>query len=279
VIYRSSLSKYFLTAGLLIINLLGAPLGHAEETSLPKLRLLTYNIHHGQGTDGKFDLERLAKIITELKPDIVALQEVDHKTVRASGVDQAARLGELTGMHSIFGKAMNFSGGGYGVAILSRFPMKEVKNHPLPFREGREPRTILSAKIIADKNLPELIFASTHLCHESDEIRTKQVLQINRLFKPRKGIPVILAGDFNARPGTAPMEALLKDRWIDAIAPKTRIDYLLYRKNDPWRVTHVQIVDERIASDHRPVFAILEWQKAKLDSDTKGSAVPQNVPK
>ena len=52
------------------------------------LRVLTYNIHHGEGTDGVFDLERLAKVINDLAPDIVALQEVDKGTDRASGVMQ-----------------------------------------------------------------------------------------------------------------------------------------------------------------------------------------------
>ena len=83
-----------------------------------RLRVLSYNIHHGQGTDGRFDLARLAEVIDRLEPDLVALQEVDHRTRRAKGVDQAAELGRLTGMHSWFGKAMDFSGGGYGDSPL-----------------------------------------------------------------------------------------------------------------------------------------------------------------
>src|SRR5688500_8381796 len=77
----------------------------------PRRRVLSYNIHHGEGTDRKFDLERLAKIIRAAEPDVVALQEVDRKTRRASGVDQAAELGKLTDMHVEFGNAMNYSGG------------------------------------------------------------------------------------------------------------------------------------------------------------------------
>ena len=64
----------------------------------PRLRVLTYNIHHGEGTDGKFDYERLARVINGLKPDVAALQEVDRNTRRANGVDQAALLAKLTGM-------------------------------------------------------------------------------------------------------------------------------------------------------------------------------------
>ena len=233
---------------------------HADGADQPTLRVLTYNIHHGQGTDGKFDYARIAKIIKDLKPDIVALQEVDHNTNRASGVDQAKRLGELTGLKHAFGTAMHFSGGQYGEAILSRFPLKDVKSYRLPFRAGQEPRCALAARIQPDNGLPEFIFVGTHLCHQSKETRTEQAQRINRLFAAQGGAPVVLAGDLNARPGSDPMKELLKERWIDAITPQSRIDYVLYRSSDPWRVLEVNIVDDRVASDHRPVFAVLQWQ-------------------
>ncbi len=89
-------------------------LPHNVVAEAPRLRVLTYNIHHGEGTDRKFDLERLAKSIQAPAPDMVALQEVERKTRRASGGDQAAELGKLTGMHAEFGKAMDYSGGEFG---------------------------------------------------------------------------------------------------------------------------------------------------------------------
>ena len=71
------------------------------------LRILSYNIHHGQGTDGIFDLERLARVISSVEPDLVALQEVDRATTRSGGVDQAAELARLTGMEAAFGKTIH----------------------------------------------------------------------------------------------------------------------------------------------------------------------------
>jgi endonuclease/exonuclease/phosphatase family metal-dependent hydrolase len=272
---RKPMSRILVLVGVLVFTLLSAVPVLAQERQLPRLRVLTYNIHHGQGRDGKFDLERLAKIISELNPDVVALQEVDRKTSRASGIDQAAQLGELTKMHSVFGNAMHYSGGGYGEAILSRFPMEEIKDYRLPFRYGQESRIVIAAKIKPNKGLPELIFAGTHLCHQSDETRTEQAQQINRLFPAQQGVPVILAGDLNARPGSGPMEVLLQDRWVDAIAPHSRIDYVLYRKSDPWQVVDVQIVDERIASDHRPVLAILEWRGDSSSPQKNEAAAPK----
>ena len=209
--------------------------------------------------DGKFDYERLAKVIGGTNPDVVVVQEVDRKTRRADGVDQAALLGELTGMHAVFGRAMYYSGGEYGEAILSRFPLEEPKAHPLPFTTGREPRTVLAARIIPDNGLPEFILAGTHLCHQSDEIRTDQTRKINALLPAKDGPPIILGGDLNARKGSNPMKELLAERWVDATEPISRIDYILLRPGDPWRIVEVKTIDERVASDHRPVLAVLEW--------------------
>ena len=231
----------------------------AAEASPPQLRVLTYNIHHGQGTDGKFDYQRLAKIILSVKPDVVALQEVDRKTGRASGVDQAALLGKLTHMNSAYGRAMFFSGGEYGEAILSRFPITEPKAHPLPIHTGREPRTVLVATIEPDNGLPNFLFADTHLCHQSEELRTDQARQINGLLPEKGPMPAILTGDLNARKGSSTMKELLDKRWIDATEKISRIDYILLRPQDPWRVIEVKSIDERVASDHKPVLAVLEW--------------------
>src|SRR5687767_4395118 len=111
----------------------------ADPPAKPKaLRVLSYNIHHAEGTDGKLDLERIAKVITAARPDLVAVQEVDRKARRTKGVDQAAELGRLTGLHVEFGKAIDFQGGEYGLAVLSRFPIKAAKVHPLPGKAGQE---------------------------------------------------------------------------------------------------------------------------------------------
>ena len=92
------------------------------------VRVLTYNIHHGEGRDGELDLPRLGRVITSVQPDLVALQEVDVGTSRVGGVDQLAELARLTGMHAQFGKAMDYMGGGYGVAVLSRWSLESTEN-------------------------------------------------------------------------------------------------------------------------------------------------------
>ena len=225
--------------------------------SKPRLRVLTYNIHHGEGTDGRFDYDRLARVITELAPDVVALQEVDRSTGRASGVDQLALLEKLTRMNGVFGRSFHFSGGEYGNAILSRFPLGEIQVHHLPFRFGQESRTAVSARIQPGNGLPEFILVSTHLSTKARG--SEQVQQLNSIFPEGEGPPIVLAGDFNARPGSEPMNILLAQRWVDAVAPQSLIDYVLVRPGDPWRVVEVKTVEDRLTSDHRPVLVVLEW--------------------
>ncbi len=221
--------------------------------------MLTYNIHAGKGTDGKFDYERLAKIINDCEPDLVALQEVDRKTGRASGVDQAKRLAKLTGLHETFGRAMYYDGGEYGLAVLSRWPIVESKTYVLPFPFGQEPRAALAVRVRSAAGPSELVFISTHLSHNSDEVRMDQARQLNRLFGRPEGAPTILAGDLNAKTGSRPINELVSEKWIDATAPQSIIDYVLLRRNEAWRVVEVQTIDDRVASDHRPVLAVLEW--------------------
>lgn len=234
-----------------------------SETVHPRLRVLTYNIHHGRGTDGRLDYDRLVNTISKLKPDVIALQEVDNQTDRVSGVDQAAELAKRLNMNHVFGNALYFSGGQYGEAILSRFPLKEDKAHHLPYRFGNEPRTALAVRVIPDNGTPEFVFVGTHLCHQSGETRVDQTRKLNQLFTAKSEIPIIMAGDFNARPDSEPMQILFNENWVDVVAPKSRIDYILVRKNDPWKIVKTIILDEPVVSDHDPVLTILDWGGAR----------------
>ncbi|MBN1126145.1 MAG: endonuclease/exonuclease/phosphatase family protein [Sedimentisphaerales bacterium] len=226
----------------------------------PQLRVLTYNIHHGEAMDGQFDYTRLAKVITDLHPDIVALQEVDNATQRAGGVDQARRLGKVCKMNYAFGQAMPYQGGQYGEAILSRFAMDNVTVHPLPYHPGQEPRAALAAAIRPGNGLPDFVFVGTHLCHQNNDTRTEQTTRLSQLFPASGGMPILMAGDFNARPDSDPMKVLFDKGWIDTVAPRSKIDYVLLRPDDPWKVIEVTIVDEPVVSDHDPILVILQWQ-------------------
>jgi len=237
-----------------------------------RVRVLTYNIHHGAGMDGKIDLPRIAQVIKKAKPDLVALQEVDNKTTRAKGVDQAAELGRLTGMHVTFGKAMDYAGGQYGEAILSRYLLANIKVHELPFVKGCEPRAALAATIRVAADGPEILFVGTHLEHANKEVRLSQARALSDIIE-KDSPPAILAGDLNAVPDSPPIKSLL-EHWTDATAdrpeptfpsdkPRVKIDYVLFRPAGAWRVVEKQVVDEPVASDHRPVLVVLEYVVAE----------------
>jgi endonuclease/exonuclease/phosphatase family metal-dependent hydrolase len=234
------------------------------------IRVLTYNIHHGEGTDGRFDLPRLAGVVNSAEPDLVALQEVDQGTERASGVNELAELERLTNMHAAFGKAMDYSGGGYGVAVLSRWPLSSTHNQPLPSFPDREPRTALTVQLEAGDRGPLLEFTSTHLDQTRDpENRLAQARYLNELLVREDGRATILAGDMNARPETDVM-GLFEEAWTNPAAddpsptaptgrPRSRVDYVLIRPAASWRVIESRLIDEPVASDHRPLLVVLEW--------------------
>ena len=264
------MTRRIFCALLLVGSLIGAvPQAFAQE-STRTLRVLTYNIHHGEGADGKLDLERIAKVILSEKPDLVALQEVDQTTKRTGGVDQIASLAELTSLHCAYGKAMDFQGGGYGVAMLSRWPLQETVTHALPIAVGVEPRAVLSATVQLGENGPKIQFLVSHVDHRANPTqRTIQIAKIRELFPPKPdAIPALLAGDLNATPESSVIKGLLDD-WSDTAAgqhffsipsgrPTSKIDYILFRPATRWRTVETRALGEAVASDHRPVLAVLE---------------------
>ena len=140
-----------------------------------RLRVLCYNIHYGQGTDGKYDLQRLADVIKGAKPDLVALQEVDVGVKRSGRVHQARRLAELTGMAVRYGPTQHYQGGLYGNAVLTRLPILDVVIQPLPYTESTPervtyPRGAIAVTVRGPDGKP-LRFISTHFQHNVPEDR------------------------------------------------------------------------------------------------------------
>jgi len=237
------------------------------------LRVLCYNIHYGQGTDGVYDVERLAKVIKDTKPDLVALQEVDVGVERSGCVHEAQRLGELTGLQVRFGPTQHYQGGLFGNAVLTHLDILDVQIHPLPYTESTpELTTYPRAAIVVSlrgKNGQRLRFISTHFQHNVPEDRVAEAKAINRLFaSDETTVPTILAGDFNATPEAVPIQ-ILSEKWTHAASspleptapstnPRSRIDYIFYRPANRFRVISSYVIKESLASDHCPVFAEIE---------------------
>jgi endonuclease/exonuclease/phosphatase family metal-dependent hydrolase len=231
------------------------------------VRVLTYNIHHAEGMDEVLDLGRIAALIEALDPDLVALQEIDSVTTRTGGVDQAAELGRLTGLAHLFGSFMPYQGGAYGMALLSRWPIDGSRNLRLP--DGDEPRTALGASVVSPRTGQSVRFVGIHFYRTEDE----RLAQATRLeaYLESDTIPTILAGDFNSTPGSGVMNLLQKswavvDKGSDRLTyssadPVREIDFVLFKPRDRFAVLNQWLVDEPVASDHRPVVVDFEIRR------------------
>jgi len=232
-----------------------------------RVTVLTYNIYHGENQGGQSNLDQVAALINELRPDVVALQEVDYKTTRANGLDLVAELAVRTGMEGLFGKAMDFAGGGYGEGILSRHPILSSRNHALPAPQGFEPRAALEVVV----QLPtgeQFMFTGTHLDHTRDpKIRIMQADRLLEIYAD-DALPHVLAGDLNAPPSTEEMRRILAE-WSPASGanpepthpfdtPRVKIDYILTKPSSRWRVVDCRVIVGNPASDHCPVIATFE---------------------
>ena len=247
----------------------GALLAKAVEAVEPvRLRVLSYNIHHGEGTDGKLDLERIAGVIRSVSPDVVALQEVDRDTARTGRIDQPAELARLTEMKAIFERNIPYQGGEYGNAVLTRLRTKEHKNHLLPSHHQGEQRGALAVELQVGPENQTVLFIATHFDYRPPEgERLASAKLVNELARRRPELPTILAGDLNALPDSRTLSELAP-AWKRANAdvlptfpaadPQRQIDYILVHPAARWKVIETRVLDEPSASDHRPIFAVLE---------------------
>ncbi len=237
------------------------------------IKVLSYNIHHANPPSRKdfIDLDAIAKVIKQQQPDFVALQEVDVHTGRSgAGVHEAEALAAATGMHAFFAKAIPYDGGEYGIAVLSREPITEGHAYALPSTPGprSEPRALCTVTV--KRKGRKIMMASTHLdVMKADTNRLLQVRAITGILS-KAGMPVILAGDFNAKPGS-PAIQLLDSAFtrtcdncpftIPVEHPNRTIDLVAFRPAGAFQVLDHQAIPERYASDHLPVIATLVLKK------------------
>lgn len=220
------------------------------------LKLMSYNIRHAAGMDNVVDVERISKVILKVAPEVVGLQEVDSVVARSGYIDTMQKLGEHTGMYSTYGYSILYSGGKYGNGILTKEKPKNVEKIELPGKD--EARSALIVE------LSKYVIVTTHL--SLDESETKESVPIINKAISRYNKPVFLMGDFNVEPNSATMAAFEVDWQIlnnvnqytfPSDMPEVTIDYILgYKKNTTnyLKILDTQVLNEPIASDHRPLF-------------------------
>lgn len=234
------------------------------------LRVMAYNIHHCNPPSKPdfIDIAAVVKTIRNQNPDLVALQEVDVDTERSGKGNQAEIIAEKLGMQVFFGKAIDYEGGEYGVAILSDYSISEGTVHKLPTKSGTngESRVLATAKIHLPNGM-ELLFGSTHLDSQKDS--TNRLLQIEEIVEISSDveIPFIIAGDFNATPGSEVINILDGSftrtcsncaPTIPVKNPTKAIDFIAFKhpKQKIDIVDH-KVINEKYASDHLPIVADL----------------------
>ena len=262
--------KFYIPINIWIVSflLLGPSLlvlgkdNHSAERN--SLKILSYNIKHGRGMDGRVDLKRTAEVIRSFSPDLVTLQEVDKNCTRSGSIDLTQELAGILKMEGRFGKFMDFQGGEYGMAVLSRFPIISHQVHVLP--RGAEPRCALEVRVNPGKDWGEIRLFGIHHDWTRETLRANQCRGLLRAVGENSK-SVVLAGDFNAGRKSQSVRLLI-DSGFEILSnsqtntfpsdkPKVEIDFIMSKGLSFTRFTH-KVVAEKIASDHRPVLVELK---------------------
>ena len=218
------------------------------------LKLMSYNVRNAKGMDGIHNIQRIANVIINEAPDVVAVQELDSMTTRSGQKYVLGELSERTQMYATYAPAISFQGGKYGIGILSKETPLTIRTYPLPGRE--EARMLLVAEF---KNY---FFACTHLSlTEEDRLASLDIIK-NSVGKSEK--PYFLAGDLNDKPDSKFIQALQQDFQVlthikkptfPAPEPTETIDYIAAWKHgsNDFANLSAQVLEEPVASDHRPL--------------------------
>jgi endonuclease/exonuclease/phosphatase family metal-dependent hydrolase len=274
----TSLTRVSLTVSL---ALLAACTSNRPSSVVPRpsspVHVLVYNVHAGKDAAGRDNHQRVADVVTSSGADIVLLQEVDKGTRRSGGVDQPAEYAKRTGFHVAFGRSLDYDGGEYGIALLSRWPIRRdtaihlVVNPPQERSGGSyEPRVAHRATIAAPDG--EIVVLNTHIDASADDRWRLQegraISAIVRDIKSSGAKRILVGGDFNSTPESAVQVELRSNGFTDAWqrcgkgpemtypadSSRKRIDYLFLIAGA--ECTEATVLDTQ-ASDHRPVLFTL----------------------
>ena len=240
-------------------------------------RMMSFNIHHGEGIDEVLDIRRIGRVIAKERPRFAGVQEVDQLTGRVNGADTCAILEKTTGLHATFAKAIDLKGGEYGNVVLSEEVPLDVKRIPLP---GPEPRVLLLCEF------DDCWFGTMHLDVSSAEARLKSIEIIRKAVEDCGRKPVFLTGDWNAKPDSSVLEGLRSflailsseneatfhgGRLMDVEKPNHNrcIDYIAVDSahRGDYTVCGRRVVQERKSSDHMPVVVDVVPSAGKAEGD------------
>lgn len=241
---------------------------YENTTGQSTVRVLNINTRMS-GKIVNYDATPFADFIEQYDPDFVMLQEVDYKTSRNGKRDFTTELAAETGYFSAFGPAIEYDGGKYGVAILSKYPIEKISNTSLTgdVSEMKEKRTVLYIDVVLPNTDDKIRLAVTHLDHSTNNVRSAMVQQLNAAIGT--SVPTILAGDFNALPSeSAISEGMTSwDRVCNNFAtypstgPSSKIDYIFAKPAGRWIKKSFRVLDNTSSlTDHCALLAEIDLQ-------------------
>lgn len=225
-----------------------------------QFKIMTYNIRHGSGMDDRWDISRTVDTVRRCAPDILCLQEVDRFTGRSFGADEPAMMAAMLDplRYWEFVKSIDFGGGEYGNAVLSREKPLSVRRFALP--GVNEARSLIACEFAR-------YTVCTMHCSLHEEARMESVGTVASLAASADK-PLFITGDWNAKPDSPFLAAvrehftLLSDPSVltcHAAVPDMCIDYVAVdtAHASSVEVLSAEVVAEPLASDHRPVLVSL----------------------
>ncbi len=229
-----------------------------------QVKILSYNLWGYQNAVTPGGYEALADVINEIDPDISGHQEVDSSNSRSNGLDVIGYLGEQTDMYSVYAPALiGWNGGHYGEGLLADL-------EPLSYRlfwveePGGEDRSAIEIEITMAGERVRVL--TTHLAHENDEFAAHQAEEMVKWIDSggAADIPMIIMGDFNSRPGDIAMVHYEDAGFVyvrdDNGNILDNIDHIMYRPQERWSIVEAGKPTHYTASDHDPVWAVMELQ-------------------
>lgn len=232
------------------------------------VRVLSFNIRHGEDNYGESNLRTVVKLIQEHKPQIVALQGVDSLVSNGRLRYHMRQIALQTNMFYHYGASDSTGGGSQGVGILSVWPFEKTQKMGLPSRPGTPPRTLVCGLLRVSADLT-FRFCNTQLDYSSAMDRGLQAAFVNQLLNESIQ-PVILAMDMGVKPIEQPYFSFRKN-WFDAAQgsqvstrvdglPGERLDYVFILEKTRIRVgTYKLIRDYPDASSHYPILTNIEF--------------------
>ncbi|HSH04862.1 MAG TPA: endonuclease/exonuclease/phosphatase family protein [Anaerolineae bacterium] len=236
-----------------------------EAVAANRLRVMSYNVHNGLSPLGHMDWEELAETIMIAGAEVVVFQEIHKGWIVMGGGDMLYWLGERLGMEAAFGPT---TGPAWGNAVLSRLPMKLVRQWALPPDDLPIDRGVMEVVVTKGETVWHLLGTHYYDPEWATAIRQEQTAAL--LAKYDGSRPALLLGDMNAKPESVEMEMLREAGWQEALAvvgAAERKTYStvegVYQIDYVWVTADVRVlagwVTGGLATDHLAVVAEVGW--------------------